>query len=110
MTERLLDPRWEWEDIYVGDQYVKSVKIQCNHLTPVPVESGGEVVSHLCPDCDAQLPPDMVTPAKVWHLATCIDCTPILPQPFRDEAQRNKWADTHETIGHTVVRQEATEA
>lgn len=38
-----------------------------------------------------------------WYLAVCEDCTPILPQPFRDPAERDGWKAAHETgTGHTV--------
>lgn len=39
-----------------------------------------------------------------WFLAVCEDCTPILPQPFRDRAERDGWKAAHETgTGHTVT-------
>lgn len=53
-----LDPRWEWEGIYVDGRLIKYVKTQCNHLNLVPVESGGEQVARLCTDCDGQFPPE----------------------------------------------------
>jgi hypothetical protein len=37
-----------------------------------------------------------------WYLATCVDCVPILPQPFRDRAERDEWAGAHATTGHRV--------
>lgn len=37
-----------------------------------------------------------------WYLAVCRDCRPVLPQPFRDEAERDEWAQAHRTTGHTV--------
>ncbi|MGW7398122.1 hypothetical protein ACWGH7_16675 [Streptomyces cyaneofuscatus] len=53
-----LDLRWEW--IYVSDvrnldQWIKG---ECNHLTPEPLHAHptGELVAHLCPDCNTQLP------------------------------------------------------
>lgn len=53
-----LDPRWEWINVTTyggGPEYVKGA---CRHLTPVEVRSTvtGELLAHLCPDCDAQLP------------------------------------------------------
>lgn len=40
-----------------------------------------------------------------WYLATCQACTPVLPQPFTDEAERDQWADAHWTgTGHVVTR------
>lgn len=39
-----------------------------------------------------------------WFLATCEDCTPRLPQPFRDFAGRAEWAKAHrDATGHSVV-------
>jgi hypothetical protein len=37
-----------------------------------------------------------------WYLATCLDCMPILPQPFRDKSERDEWAGAHATTGHRV--------
>ncbi|MFJ2000274.1 hypothetical protein [Streptomyces chartreusis] len=53
-----LDPRWEWINVTTyggGPEYVKGA---CRHLTPAEVRSvvTGELLAHLCPDCDAQLP------------------------------------------------------
>lgn len=53
-----LDPRWEWihvPEMGNPDQWIKG---ECNHLTPEPVraEPTGELVAHLCPDCNTQLP------------------------------------------------------
>lgn len=45
------------------------------------------------------------TENDVWHLALCRDCTPHLPQPFRDETQRDEWATAHRNgTGHRVER------
>lgn len=47
-----------------------------------------------------------------WYLAICQDCTPVLPQPFSDEAGRSAWLVAHrQATGHTVTlaRQEDTE-
>jgi hypothetical protein len=42
--------------------------------------------------------------AGSWFIATCNQCTPRLPQPFRDETERNRWADAHESgTGHHVT-------
>jgi hypothetical protein len=41
-----------------------------------------------------------------WYLATCLDCVPILPQPFRDKAERDEWAGAHTTTGHRVLLHE----
>lgn len=54
----VLDPRWEWINVTTigGDpEYVKGA---CRHLTPTEVRSvvTNELLAHLCPDCDAQLP------------------------------------------------------
>jgi hypothetical protein len=53
-----LDPRWEWIEITTygyGTEYLRGA---CRHLTPVEVRSTltGELLAHLCPDCDTQLP------------------------------------------------------
>jgi hypothetical protein len=41
----------------------------------------------------------------MWYLAIYLDCQPILPQPFRDKAERDAWASTHEeATDHMVVR------
>jgi hypothetical protein len=41
-----------------------------------------------------------------WYLAVCQDCEPILPQPFRDETERDEWAAAHATTGHRVELRE----
>jgi hypothetical protein len=54
-----LDPRWRWEDVSTFGQGpgTEFMKVGCNHLTPALVHSTtGELVAHLCPDCDTQLP------------------------------------------------------
>ncbi|MCX4912828.1 hypothetical protein [Streptomyces sp. NBC_00687] len=53
-----LDPRWDWVEIGNLGGPTEWIKGACNHLTPAPVhaEPTGELVAHLCPDCDAQLP------------------------------------------------------
>jgi len=51
----------------------------------------------------------MDEPEKTWYLATCLDCEPILPQPFRSEDERDWWAKGHRVTGHTVVNQTAKE-
>jgi hypothetical protein len=39
------------------------------------------------------------------NLAICLDCRPVLPQPFSDKADRDAWASAHEkATGHKVVR------
>ena len=30
-----------------------------------------------------------------WYLAICRDCAPILPQPFRDRTERDRWVIAH---------------
>ena len=57
-TAPTLDPRWKWIDVSTyggGPEYIKGA---CRHLTPVEVRSvvDGELLAHLCPDCDEQLP------------------------------------------------------
>lgn len=56
-----LDPRWEWIDVSTWDMPDQWMKGECLHLTPVPVHAQptGELVAHLCPDCDTQLPAEM---------------------------------------------------
>ena len=47
--------------------------------------------------------------SEIWYLATCQDCTPVLPQPFSDPAERDRWAQVHAgATGHVVelVREE----
>lgn len=40
----------------------------------------------------------------MWFIAECQECTPLLPMPFTDEAQRDRWAAEHGTAnGHTVT-------
>jgi len=53
-----LDPRWEWIDVGTYNNPDQWIKGECNHLAPVPVraEPTGELVAHLCPDCNTQLP------------------------------------------------------
>lgn len=49
-------------------------------------------------------PPAADRDAEVWHLAICKDCQPVLPQPFRVEAERNIWRDAHASAtGHDVL-------
>lgn len=39
-----------------------------------------------------------------WPIATCMHCQPALTMPFRDERERDAWADEHEQgTGHTVT-------
>lgn len=38
-----------------------------------------------------------------WYLATCLDCEPVLAQPFRDSDERDTWAAAHaEATQHRV--------
>jgi hypothetical protein len=40
---------------------------------------------------------------QVFYLAICQDCTPILPQPFSDETERDQWLAAHAGgTGHRV--------
>lgn len=54
------DPRFEWIHVPEYGNEDQWIRGHCNHLTPVPVHAHptGELVAHLCPDCDAQLPPE----------------------------------------------------
>lgn len=51
----------------------------CPHADTVPVEllDDGEIVAHLCPDCDAQLPAE-------WAVAPALPAFPPVPElpPF----------------------------
>lgn len=38
-----------------------ALRQRCAHTRAVPVESGGETVAALCPDCDRQLPAAWLT-------------------------------------------------
>lgn len=39
-----------------------------------------------------------------WFLSLCLDCEPLLEQPFRDAAARDAWRSGHgEGTGHRVV-------
>lgn len=54
----MTDPRWDWAEVTaLGDQEPRYVKVRCNHLETVPVESlvTGEMLATLCLTCDAQL-------------------------------------------------------
>ncbi|WP_322501809.1 hypothetical protein TR631_33805 [Streptomyces rochei] len=52
------DPRWEWVKTPSSDGTTEWVKGACRHLSPVDVRSviTNELLAHLCPDCDTQLP------------------------------------------------------
>jgi len=39
--------------------------------------------------------PEPERPGETWYLAICQDCTPVLPQPFTKEAERDAWAQAH---------------
>ncbi|MBQ1096325.1 hypothetical protein KBY55_09535 [Streptomyces sp. b94] len=58
MTEPQLDPRWEWIESPTFGGPSEYIRGACRHLTPVEVRATvtDEVVAHLCPDCDHQLP------------------------------------------------------
>lgn len=45
---------------------ISALSCPTRHRNAVPVESGGETVAALCPDCDTQLPADW-KPAVVTH-------------------------------------------
>jgi len=38
----------------IGGRVLRTIET-CDHSEAVPVMSAGEVVAHLCPDCDRQL-------------------------------------------------------
>jgi hypothetical protein len=54
-----------------------------------------------------KLPEDLPrsSPKQVtWYLATCVDCKPMLPQPFTERANRDEWASVHsDAVRHTVA-------
>ena len=40
---------------------------------------------------------------ETWYLAVCLTCTPLLPMPFIDRAERDEWAVAHrDGTGHAV--------
>lgn len=42
-----------------------------------------------------------------WFIAECQDCTPVLPQPFTDQAKRDEWVAAHRNgTGHRVELRE----
>lgn len=56
-----LDPRWDWDEVVNGwGEHVTWLKT-CRHTEIEQVESGGEIVAHLCLTCNHQLPAEMVT-------------------------------------------------
>ncbi|MFI0156248.1 hypothetical protein [Streptomyces lydicus] len=52
------DPRFEWIHVPECGNEDQWIRGSCNHLTSIPVHAQptDELVAHLCPDCDAQLP------------------------------------------------------
>lgn len=45
--------------------------------------------------------------APGWHLAICVGCDPIAPQPFKDPVLRDIWAREHAAeTGHEVAKAE----
>ncbi|MFF2650377.1 hypothetical protein [Streptomyces sp. NPDC058045] len=53
-----LDPRWEWIEIPNLGGLTEYIRGACRHLHTIEVRAAvtDEVVAHLCPDCDTQLP------------------------------------------------------
>lgn len=47
---------WDATEIKTFDGRTIRVLMTCRHDEAIPVESGGAVVAHLCPDCDQQFP------------------------------------------------------
>jgi hypothetical protein len=40
----------------------------------------------------------------IWYLATCQDCEPVIPQPFKNPDDRTNWAGKHaKSTGHMVL-------
>lgn len=76
------DSRFEWIQVpEVGneDQWIRG---RCNHLTPIPVHAHptGELVAHLCPDCDAQLPAEWSPPR---HSIPVLAAMTLAPSSYR---------------------------
>ena len=39
-----------------------------------------------------------------YYLAICLDCEPVIPQPFTKPEDRTEWAGQHAAgVGHRVV-------
>lgn len=61
-----LDDRFEWVEVRnLAGEVVHRFKSACNHLTPEPVISAGELVAWLCPDCDEQFEPDYFKKVRI---------------------------------------------
>lgn len=69
-------------------------------MNGTPERAGSDGICHRHPE-EVTLMIDVVD--EHWFLATCLNCEPPLPQPFRDEAACEAWAKEHGTIGHEVV-------
>ena len=51
----------------------------------------------------AQTPPLGEDP-KIWYVAECHDCEPVLPQPFSSARERAHWMIEHrDATGHHVT-------
>jgi len=49
---------------------------------------------------------DQVGPAvaeQLFYVALCVECKPLLTQPFYDESKRDEWAAAHAAIGHVIL-------
>lgn len=39
----------------------------------------------------------------IFFIAECVNCEPVLPNPFYDEGERDRWADAHSSAtGHVI--------
>lgn len=38
-----------------------------------------------------------------WHIARCLDCKPVLKQPFTNRLERDEWAETHKAATHHSI-------
>lgn len=39
-----------------------------------------------------------------YFLALCLECTPLLAQPFSDPTARDEWSKAHADTGHRIVK------
>lgn len=72
----------------------------------LPTSPGPGVVHHITTDPKTHPGDCTGCTEETWYLAICVGgCQPVLPQPFRDLAERDAWATGHqEGTGHKVER------
>lgn len=57
LTPRDHEPAFDTTEIRIfGERDPVGYVMRCTHANVLPVETGGEVIAHLCIDCDTQLP------------------------------------------------------